>query len=142
MKNLKSGNVIKVTIADDHILFRYGVKSSISSYKDIQMVAEAENGIQLLSILNCIQTDIVLLDIKMPIMDGLATLQEIKKLYPKLKVIMLSMHNDYTFISHVMKFGANGYLTKDSGIEKIYQAVKEVYENEFFFSEYHNKVAV
>ena len=71
MKNHDSNTVIKVAIADDHALFRTGVKTSLQSRKDIQMVAEAENGMQLLNLLRHIQPDVVLLDIQMPIMDGL-----------------------------------------------------------------------
>src|SRR3954469_21302138 len=131
MKNLDA--VIKVAIADDHTLFRTGVKTSLSSRKDIQMVAEAENGMQLLNLLKHVQPDVVLLDITMPIMDGLATLPEIKKLYPGIKVIMLSMHNDHSMISKMMEIGANSYLTKESGSEMIYEAVKAVYDQDFFF---------
>ena len=85
MKNHETNTVIKVAIADDHTLFRTGVKTSLSSRKDIQMVAEAENGMQLLNLLRHIQPDVVLLDIQMPIMDGLATLPEIKKLVSQCK---------------------------------------------------------
>src|SRR5215203_332357 len=130
MKNTET-SVIRVAIADDHALFRAGVKTSLSSRKDIQMVAEAENGMQLLNLLKHIQPDVVLLDIQMPIMDGLTTLPEIKRLYPEVKVIMLSMHNDHSVITRMMEIGANSYLTKESGAEKIYEAIKQVYENEF-----------
>ena len=134
MKNLDANTVIKVAIADDHALFRTGVKTSLSSRKDIQMVAEAENGMQLLNLLKHIKPDVVLLDISMPIMDGLATLPEIKKLYPDIKVIMRSMHNDHSVISKMMEIGANSYLTKESGAELIYEAVKAVYEQDFYFN--------
>src|SRR5688500_17708420 len=139
MKNHETNGVIKVAIADDHALFRTGVKTSLQSRKDIQMVAEAENGMQLMNLLRHIQPDVVLLDISMPIMDGLATLPEIKKLYPNVKVIMLSMHNDHSVISKMMEIGANSYLTKESGSEMIYEAVRAVYENDFFFNELTNK---
>ena len=79
MKNPES-NVIRVAIADDHALFRAGVKTALSSRKDIQMIAEAENGMQLLNLLKHIKPDVILLDIQMPIMDGLTTLPEIKLL--------------------------------------------------------------
>jgi DNA-binding NarL/FixJ family response regulator len=138
MKNLDS-IVIKVAIADDHALFRTGVKTSLSSRKDIQMVAEAENGMQLLNLLKHIKPDVVLLDIQMPIMDGLSTLPEIKKLYPEVKVIMLSMHNDHSMITRMMEIGANSYLTKESDSETIYQAIKTCYEQEFFFNDLTNK---
>ena len=133
MKNLDA--VIKVAIADDHTLFRTGVKTSLSSRKDIQMVAEAENGMQLLNLLKHIKPDVVLLDIQMPIMDGLTTLPEIKKLYPDVKVIMLSMHNDHSMITRMMEIGANSYLTKESDSETIYQAIRTCFEQECFFNE-------
>src|ERR1700750_472706 len=139
MKNLDPNTVIKVAIADDHALFRTGVKTSLSARKDIQMVAEAENGMQLLNLLKHIQPDVILLDIQMPIMDELTTLPEIKRLYPGIKVIMLSMHNDHSMISKMMEIGANSYLTKESGSEMIYEAVKAVYEQDFFFNDLTNK---
>lgn len=131
--------VIKVAIADDHTLFRTGVKTSLSSRKDIQMVAEAENGMQLLNLLRHIKPDVVLLDIQMPIMDGLTTLPEIKKLYPDIKVIMLSMHNDHSMITRMMEIGANSYLTKESDSETIYQAIRTCYEDDYFFNDLTNK---
>ena len=131
--------VIKVAIADDHALFRAGVKTSLSSRKDVQMIAEAENGMQLLNLLKHVQPDVVLLDIQMPIMDGLTALPEIKKLYPDVKVVMLSMHNDHSVITRMMEIGANSYLTKDSDSEMIYQAIKTCYEQEFYFNDLTNK---
>ena len=82
MKKDETGEAIKVAIADDHILFRTGVKTALSMKKDIKMVAEADNGMQLLTLLKHVQPDVILLDIQMPIMDGITTLPEIKKLYP------------------------------------------------------------
>jgi len=130
---------IKVAIADDHHLFRTGVRTSLSNYRDLQVVAEAENGMQLLNLLRHIQPDVILLDIQMPIMDGLSTLPEIKKLYPDVKVIMLSMHNDQSMISKLMELGANSYLTKESDSETICQAIRTVHADEFFFNDLTNK---
>jgi DNA-binding NarL/FixJ family response regulator len=137
MKNLDS--VIKVAIADDHALFRTGVKTSLSTRKDIEMVAEAENGMQLLNLLKHIKPDVILLDIQMPIMDGYATLPEIKKLHPDMKVIMLSMINDPSMITRMMEIGANSYLTKESDSEMIYQAIRTCFESEFYFNDLTNK---
>jgi len=138
MKNIET-SVIKVAIADDHALFRAGVKTALSSRKDIQMIAEAENGMQLLNLLKHIEPDVILLDIQMPIMDGLTTLPEIKRLYPNVKVIMLSMHNDHSVITRMMEIGANSYLTKDSDSEMIYQAIKTCHDQEFYFNDLTNK---
>lgn len=127
-------NVIKVIICDDHALFRAGVKTALSMKKDIKVIAEADNGKQLLTLLNHVTPDVILLDIQMPIMDGITTLPEIKKLNPGIKVIMLTMHNEHSMISKLMEIGANSYLTKNSDSETIYEAIKTCHEQEYFFN--------
>jgi DNA-binding NarL/FixJ family response regulator len=139
MKRPEPGDVIKVAIADDHTLFRAGVKTALSVKKDVELIAEADNGMQLLNLLKHVEPDVILLDIQMPIKDGIQTLPEIRKLYPHVKVIILSMHNDHSMISKLMEIGANSYLTKNSDSETIYQAIKTCYEQEFFFNELTNK---
>lgn len=139
MKQQETGKTIKVAIADDHALFRAGVKTALSVKKDVELIAEADNGMQLLNLLKHIEPDVILLDIQMPIMDGIQTLPEIKKLRPEAKVIILSMHNDHSMITKLMEIGANSYLTKNSDSETIYEAIKTCYESEFFFNELTNK---
>jgi len=142
MKKDETGDAIRVAIADDHILFRTGVKTALSMKKDIKMVAEADNGMQLLTLLKHVQPDVILLDIQMPIMDGITTLPEIKKLYPEVKVLMLTMHNDHSMISKLMELGANAYLTKNSDSEVIYEAVKTVFQQEYYFNTLTNKALI
>ena len=137
-----SGDVIRVAIADDHILFRAGVKTALSPYSDIQIVAEADNGMQLLNILKLTKPDVVLLDIQMPIMDGISTLPEIKRLHPDVRVVMLTIHNDHSMISRLFELGANGYLTKNSDSEVIYDAVKTVFEKEYYMNHLTNKALI
>ena len=139
MKHYDPSRPIKVAIADDHALFRAGVKTALAVRKDIEMIAEADNGMQLLNLLKHIEPDVILLDIQMPLMDGITTLPEIRKLYPDIKVIILSMHNDHSMISKLMEVGANSYLTKNSDSETIYQAIKTCFEQEFYFNELTNK---
>src|SRR6266513_3441382 len=139
MKKPESNRPIKVAIADDHALFRAGVKTALLGKKDVELIAEADNGMQLLNLLKHIEPDVILLDIQMPIMDGITTLPEIKRLYPGIKVIMLSMHNDHSMISRMMEIGANSYLTKESDSETIYQAIRTCYQQEFFFNDLTNK---
>ncbi len=131
--------LINVIIADDHVLYRAGVKNALSSKKDIKVIAEADNGSHLLNLLKGIQPDVILLDIQMPIMDGITTLPEIKKLYPRIKVIMLTMMDDQSMITKLMELGANSYLTKTSDSEIIYEAIKTCYEQEFYFNSLTNK---
>jgi DNA-binding NarL/FixJ family response regulator len=139
MKRPEPNHVIKVIIADDHALFRQGVKAALSIKKDVELIAEADNGMQLLNLLRHLEPDVILLDIQMPIMDGIATLPEIRKVYPQVKVIILSMHNDHSMISKLMEIGANSYLTKNTDSENIYNAIKTCYEQEFYFNELTNK---
>jgi DNA-binding NarL/FixJ family response regulator len=138
---MKSENeeVIQVIIADDHVLYRAGVKNALSSKKNIKVIAEADNGAHLLNLLKGIQPDVILLDIQMPIMDGITTLPEIKKLYPRIRVIMLTMMDDQSMITRLMELGANSYLTKTSDSEIIYEAIKTCYEQEFYFNALTNK---
>src|SRR6185312_10325548 len=131
--------VIRLIIADDHVLYRAGVKNALSSKKNIKVIAEADNGSHLLNLLKGIQPDVILLDIQMPIMDGITTLPEIKKLYPHIRVIMLTMMDDQSMITKLMELGANSYLTKTSDSEIIYEAIKTCYEQEFYFNALTNK---
>lgn len=139
MKTQETGSVLRVIIADDHVLFRAGVKTALSLKKDIRIIGEADNGQQLLHLLKHLQPDVILLDIQMPIMDGITTLPEVKKLYPDIRIIMLTMHNDHSMISKLMELGANAYLTKNSDSEVIYEAIKTCYTNEYYFNDLTNK---
>lgn len=139
MKLQSAEATIKVIIADDHVLFRAGVKTALSLKKDIQIIGEADNGQQLLHLLKHLQPDVILLDIQMPIMDGITTLPEIRKLYPDIRIIMLTMHNDHSMISKLMELGANAYLTKNSDSEIIYDAIYTCFSNEYYFNDLTNK---
>ncbi len=135
----ENGKVVNVIIADDHVLYRAGVKTALSSKKDIKIIAEADNGSHLLMLLKAVQPDVILLDIQMPIMDGIATLAEVKKLYPQIKIIMLTMMDDHSMITKLMELGANSYLTKTSDSEIIYEAIVTCHEQEYYFNSLTNK---
>jgi len=130
--------IIKVIIADDHTLFREGVKMALSQKKDIKIVGEAENGMQLLHLLKHNFPDVILLDIQMPVMDGITALTSIRKSYSDLKVIMLSMYNDHSMVSTLMETGANAYLTKSADSESIYEAIKTCYSKSYYFNDLTN----
>ena len=130
---------ISVIIADDHVLYRAGVKTSLSAKKDIKVIAEADNGMHLLNLLKNVQVDVILLDIQMPIMDGIATLPEIKKISPHTKVIMLTFMEDNSMITKLMELGANSYLAKTSDSEIIYEAIKTCFNQEYYFNSMTNK---
>lgn len=135
----ETDEVINVMIVDDHVLYRAGVKTALSSKKDIKIIAEADNGAHLLNMLKVIQPDVILLDIQMPIMDGITALPEIKKLYPQIKTIMLTLLDDQSVITRLMELGANSYLVKTSDAEVIYEAIKTCHYQEFYFNSLTNK---
>jgi DNA-binding NarL/FixJ family response regulator len=139
MPNENTAEPIKVIIADDHVLYRAGVKTALSAKKDVKVIAEADNGMHLLNMLKMVPTDVILLDIQMPIMDGITALPEIKKLYPHIKIIMLTMMDDHSMITKLMEIGANSYLTKTSDSEIIYEAIKTCFEQEYYFNSLTNK---
>lgn len=130
---------IKVMIADDHVLYRAGVKTALSAKKDIKVIAEADNGMHLLNMLKSIQPDVILLDIQMPVMDGIGALPEIKKNWPHIKVIMLTMMDDHSMITKLMELGANSYLSKTSDSEIIYEAIVTCHQQEYYFNALTNK---
>ncbi|MBS1735907.1 MAG: response regulator transcription factor [Bacteroidetes bacterium] len=131
--------VINVMIVDDHALFRAGVKTALSSKKDIKVIAEADNGQHMLHMLKAIQPDVILLDIQMPIMDGITALPEVKKLYPNIKIIMLTLLDDQSVVTKLMELGANSFLVKVSDAEIIYEAIKVCHQQEFYFNSLTNK---
>ena len=126
--------IIRIMVCDDHTLFRQGIKAAISLNADIEIVGEADNGSKLLSMIEHIKPDVILLDINMPIMDGIETLPKIKEIHPSGKVIIISMHNQPSMISKMIALGADAYLTKGDTAETIYEAITTVYNNKPYFT--------
>jgi len=116
-------NSIKVIVCDDHFFYRQGVKTWLETKEDIDIIGESEDGLKLLKQLKHVQPDLILLDINMPVMDGAAALAEIKKSYPHIKVVMLTMNDSKQMILEMLKLGADGYLTKNDDCEEIYSAI-------------------
>ena len=108
-----SEKTIKVVICDDHGIYRQGIIHVLSDKKDIEVIGEAEDGLQLIKLLKHVQPDVILIDINMPVMDGTVALPLIKKNYPDTKVLVLSMQNTPQMIKIMMQLGADGYLTKN-----------------------------
>ncbi len=125
---------IQVIIADDHVLYRAGVKAALSQKTDIKIIAEADNGMHLINLLKSLPADVILLDIQMPIMDGIEALPEIRKVCPQAKIIMLTMMDDHSMITKLMEIGANSYLSKTSDSEIIYEAIKTCHNDEYYFN--------
>ncbi|SEW50852.1 response regulator transcription factor [Chitinophaga arvensicola] len=126
---------IKVAIADDHKIFRSGVINTLIPYENISFIFEADDGLHLLQIMETQQPDVILMDLKMPNMDGIEATIKVKEKYPDVKIIILTMYEDDNFIVHLVENGANAYLLKNAEPEEIYEAICTTFEKGFYFNE-------
>lgn len=127
---------IRLAIVDDHKLLREGIKASLLSKLDIEIVFEAENGEEFLDNLLYNVIDVVLLDIKMPKMDGIEVLTTVKKLNAEIKVIILTMFDTESYVLKLMDLKANGYLLKNSDPQEIYTAIRHSVDYGYYFPEF------
>lgn len=121
---------IKIVIADDHEIFRKGLLSLFKSQRGFEVVGEAGDGIEVISVLEKNEPDVVLLDISMPKVNGLNIIPQIKKLFPKVKIILLTMHDETPFLNKALALGANGYVLKTTGEEELFKAIRRVQSGE------------
>lgn len=137
---------IKVAICEDHSIFREGMKSYLNDIERVRVVGEAENGAQLLFMLQNAEEDkypnVVLLDINMPVMDGMETLKRLKEQHKSIKVIMLTMHESASMVSKMMSLGANSYIPKTEASDQIAHAIISVYDNDYYFNELTNRAII
>lgn len=117
---------IKIAIVDDHQITREGTRALLENKPGIAVVLEASNGKELLDQLLDVHVDIVLLDIDMPVMNGYETIGRIRKLFPKLKVIVFSLHKSKSYIVKAIKLGVNGYVLKEYGSTELYRQIHKV----------------
>lgn len=126
---------IEVVLADDHAVVRDGIKAVIEGKaEDIKVIAEAANGDELLKIAKKNPADVYILDISMPILNGIETTSRLRKMYPKAKIIILSIHDERTFVEKALRCGAKGYVLKESSADEVVNAIRQVYANRFFIS--------
>ena len=124
---------IKIAIADDHHIFREGFKILLKNQPELELVGEAEDGRELLEIAQQLQPDVVVIDIKMPVMNGIETCKHLCRRFPEIKVIALSMFNDDNLIVDMLEAGAKGYLLKNTNKHELLQAVKAVHEGGTYY---------
>ena len=125
----------KVLIADDHQLFREGLVNLITSAPDIEVIAEAKDGKEATEKAQKLKPDVVLIDIGMPVMNGIEATRIIKKENPKIKVIAVSMHSDRQFVKGVLEAGADGYLLKNCTYRQLIEAVQSVVSGKKYLSD-------
>ena len=126
--------MIKVLIVDDHALVRMGICRLLNDLPEMSVVGEAEDGDVALALVKSKQPDVVLLDMKMPGMDGWEVIRRLKKSNPQVKIIAVTALCNNTLPSRVLQLGAVGYLTKESGAEEMASAIRKVYKGERYLS--------
>ncbi len=133
---------IKVAIADDHKIFRKGVIISLRHYSNIKFVLEAENGQELLDGIESAKPDVVLMDLRMPVKDGIETTKYISLHHPDIAVLVLTMHEDERFVIHLMENGANGYLLKSTDPVEIKKAITDVVDKGYYLNNFVNRILI
>ena len=123
---MTTARTIKVLIADDHAIVREGLKQILADTKDIAVAGTAENGVDLIDLARKKECDVAVLDISMPDKSGIEVLKQIKKEYPRVAVLMLSMHREDQYAIRSLKAGASGYLNKQSAPAELVTAIRQV----------------
>lgn len=123
---------IKILIADDHSMIREGIKHLLELEEPFEVVGQAGDGIECLEMIDKMNIDVILLDINMPRLNGIGTLEKLKEKHYKGKVLMLTIHNEVEYLLKAVDIGCNGYVLKDSDSNMLRKAILSVYEGDSF----------
>ncbi len=139
IRNSRCMSKIRIAIADDYKIYRDGLKVGFMADDNLEVVLEADNGEALLQGLATAKPDVIIMDLKMPIMDGMEATKEVRKRFGAIKVLVVTMYEDDKFIIHMMENGANGYLLKNADSDEIIKSIYSVCETGYYFNDLVNK---
>jgi DNA-binding NarL/FixJ family response regulator len=125
----------KIIIVEDHALFREGLKRVVNEIEDLELIGVAENGAIFLEMLKKTVPDLVLMDIQMPVMDGIEATEKALAMYPSLKILVLSMFGEEEYVYSMVDRGVSGFILKTSGLQDFERAVKKVLDGQQYYSE-------
>ena len=128
------GKKIRIVIAEDHTILREGLQALLLSHSEFDIVGEAEDGQAAIRCVEKLEPDLVLMDLSMPRMDGISAINDIKKRYPKIKIIALTVHKTEEYILAAFKAGADGYILKDATHNELIMAIKSVIDDRQYLS--------
>lgn len=128
-------DIIRLIIADDHEIFRKGLRIILNELDEVKVVAEAQNGNEVFEILKHQKADLILMDIRMPVMDGIEATRKMTEKYPEVKVIALTMFEEISYFNQMIEAGAQGFLLKKTNKDELQRAINLVMEGENYFSE-------
>jgi DNA-binding NarL/FixJ family response regulator len=124
----------KIVLADDHVLVRQGIKRILQDAPHLKVIGEAGDGLELMDLLEKVTPDLVILDISMPRLRGLEAAASIKMLYPKVKVLILSMHRNKEYLHQALECGVDGYMLKEDADLSLHSAIETVWAGKAFIS--------
>jgi two-component system response regulator NreC len=125
---------LRILLADDHIIMRTGLRALLERQPNLEVVAESENGRETIELAASLKPDVVVMDVGMPILNGIEATKTIVTEHPNIAVVILSMHADESYVMRALKAGARGYLLKDSAPGDLLSAIHAVTQNKSFFS--------
>lgn len=128
-------DIIRLIIADDHEIFRKGLRIILNELDEVKVIAEAQNGNEVFEILKHQKADLILMDIRMPVMDGIEATRKMTEKYPEVKVIALTMFEEISYFNQMIEAGAQGFLLKKTNKDELQRAINLVMEGENYFSE-------
>ena len=128
------GGKKRIVIAEDHRILREGLKSLLGSKPEFEVVGEAEDGLDAISIVRESKPDLVLLDLSMPRLDGLSAMRDIKKVSPETRILALTVHADEDYVLEAFNEGADGYCLKDAGRAELLMAIESIFSGKPYFS--------
>lgn len=133
---------IKVFIADDHKMFREGLKAQLGSREDMEIIGDASNGHEAVKMVELLKPDVAVLDIAMPLLNGIEATRNMVKILPGVKVVILSMHADRIYVVEALKAGAEGYMLKEESFEQLVEGIKTVLRGKIYLSKCIEQVMV
>ena len=122
----------RIVLTDDHMILRQGIKRMIEGVADLTVVGEASDGLELLSLLKILDTDLVILDISMPRLRGIEAIREVKKIFPDVKILVLTMYKDKELLHQAISSGADGYILKENSDKELYSAIEKIRQGEIY----------
>lgn len=125
---------VRILLADDHQIMREGLKALLEKHSSMEVIAEAENGIETLEIARRERPDVIIMDITMPDINGIEATRQLKSEMKDIKIVALSMHSDRRFVTEILKAGASAYVLKQSAFKDLEKAIKTVMVNRTFLS--------
>lgn len=133
---------IRVLLAEDHTIVRQGIAALLGAESDMEVVGEASNGLEAIELAKKLSPEVILMDIGMRQLNGLEATREIKRLFPSMKVLVLTMYENEEWIFQILKAGASGYLIKDSAMTELTSALRVVYQGDSYLSPSISKMVI